>query len=50
MLSGYLGRSSTFDDAIGAFAISYGLQTVRDHAALLEALRSGRLPEAETGA
>ena len=45
VLSGYLGNGTAFDLGIGAFAASYARQTVRDHAALLEAIRSGRLPD-----
>jgi uncharacterized protein (DUF2252 family) len=44
VLSAYLGKSAAFDEAIGAFATAYGKQTERDHEALLEALKNGRLP------
>ncbi|CAN5906416.1 DUF2252 domain-containing protein [soil metagenome] len=44
MLSAYLGKSDTFDKAIAAFATAYAQQTERDHAALRDALASGRLP------
>lgn len=46
MLSAYLGTGSAFDQAIGAFALAYARQTERDHAALLEAIKQGRLPGA----
>jgi len=42
-ISGYLGKSDVFDQAIGEFALAYADQTVRDHAALREAVRAGRI-------
>jgi uncharacterized protein (DUF2252 family) len=47
-IAGYLGRGDAFDQAIGRFAVAYADQTERDHAALMAAVRSGRVP-AETG-
>jgi len=47
-IAGYLGRSATFDRAVIEFAEAYADQTERDHAALAEAVRTGRL-EAQTG-
>ena len=44
VLSAYLGRSTAFDEAIGAFATAYAKQTERDHEAMLKALKNGRLP------
>jgi uncharacterized protein (DUF2252 family) len=44
VLSAYLGQGATFDEAIGQFAMAYGRQTESDHAALLRALETGRLP------
>jgi uncharacterized protein (DUF2252 family) len=46
-LAGYLGRSSTFDDALAAFASTYADQNEQDHQALLAAITSGRLASAE---
>ncbi len=43
-IAGYLGSSETFDGAIAEFAEAYADQTERDHAALLDAIASGRLP------
>jgi uncharacterized protein (DUF2252 family) len=43
MLSGYLGRSDAFDQALGKFALDYADQTEKDHAALVRAVKSGRL-------
>lgn len=42
-ISGYLGGSDTFDLALAAFAQSYADETERDHAALVEAVRAGRI-------
>jgi uncharacterized protein (DUF2252 family) len=42
-ISGYLGKSDTFDRAIGEFALAYADQTVRDHAALVAAAKAGRI-------
>jgi uncharacterized protein (DUF2252 family) len=47
-IGGYLGKTSKFDDAIGDFAVTYADQTERDHAALLKAIRAGRVRAAET--
>lgn len=42
-ISGYLGKGDTFDEALGDFALAYADQTEKDHAALVEAVNSGRL-------
>jgi uncharacterized protein (DUF2252 family) len=42
-ISGYLGKSDAFDDALGRFALAYADQVQKDHAALVEAIRSGRV-------
>lgn len=47
-IAGYLGSGTTFDDAIVKFANAYADQTERDHAALVAAVKSGRI-EAVTG-
>jgi uncharacterized protein (DUF2252 family) len=44
VLSAYLGKSAAFDEAIGTFSAAYARQTEKDHEALLQALKSGRLP------
>lgn len=46
ILSAYLGKSTTFDDAIGAFALAYARQTELDHARLVDAIEAGQLPAA----
>ena len=43
MLSGYLGNADNFDQAIADFAVAYADQTERDHAALADAVRSGKV-------
>jgi uncharacterized protein (DUF2252 family) len=47
VLAGYLGRSDAFDQAVAAFAEAYADVNERDHAALAEAVATGRV-EAET--
>jgi uncharacterized protein (DUF2252 family) len=42
-ISGYLGKSDAFDHALAAFADAYADQTEQDHAALVKAVRSGRI-------
>ena len=42
-IAGYLGKSDTFDEAIEKFAVAYAGQTEHDHAALLKAIRAGRI-------
>jgi len=42
-ISGYLGKSDAFDRALGEFSLAYADQTVRDHAALVAAVKAGRL-------
>jgi uncharacterized protein (DUF2252 family) len=42
-ISGYLGNSGQFDDAIGAFSLAYADQAERDHAALKAAVRKGKV-------
>ena len=43
MISGYLGSSDTFDDAICEFAVEYADQTQRDHRAFVRAVREARI-------
>jgi len=52
LISGYLGKSDAFDQAIGKFALAYADQNGKDHAALVAAVKAGRvkaLVEEETG-
>jgi uncharacterized protein (DUF2252 family) len=43
VIAGYLGTSDTFDQAIANFCAAYADQSERDHAALVKAVRAGRL-------
>jgi Uncharacterized protein conserved in bacteria (DUF2252) len=43
-IAGYIGTGAAFPQAIATFAEAYADQTERDHAALLEAVRVGRVP------
>jgi len=47
VLAAYLGKNTTFDEAIGAFAYAYAKQTETDHATLQRAIADGRLPTAD---
>jgi len=42
-IAGYIGSRDTFDQAIVEFAEAYADQTERDHGALADAIRSGRI-------
>ena len=42
-IAGYLGKSGKFDFAIAKFATAYADQTERDHAALVTAVKEGRV-------
>ncbi len=43
IIAGYLGTNDKFDVALEKFAVRYADQADRDHAALLKAIRAGRL-------
>ena len=43
MLSGYMGKSDAFDQAIAAFSMAYADQNESDHAALDRAVREGKV-------
>lgn len=42
-ISGYLGKGDQFDQVMGKFALAYADQTVKDYAALVEAVKTGRV-------
>jgi len=42
-IASYLGKGDTFDRAIGEFSVAYADQNERDHAALLQAVKDGRI-------
>ena len=43
MISGYLGKSDRFEEAIGDFAEAYANQNERDHAALAASVNAGQV-------
>jgi uncharacterized protein (DUF2252 family) len=43
VLTGYMGNSTAFEDALADFSVAYADQNERDHAALLAAIRAGRI-------
>jgi len=43
LISGYLGKTDTFDRALAAFAVAYADQVERDHESLTKAVREGKL-------
>lgn len=48
VLAGIMGKGTAFENAMSEFGLVYADQNERDHAALLEAIGSGRI-EARTG-
>lgn len=42
-ISGYLGKSDKFDNAIAKFSLAYADQSEKDHECLLKAVRAGKL-------
>ncbi|MFE9678317.1 DUF2252 domain-containing protein [Streptomyces sp. NPDC006259] len=46
-IAAYLGRGEAFDRALATFAEAYADQNERDHQALVDAVRAGRLPAEE---
>ena len=47
LISGYLGKADTFDQAIASFAVTYADQVERDYESFATAVRNGKL-EART--
>jgi uncharacterized protein (DUF2252 family) len=43
VLTGYMGKSSAFEDALADFSAAYADQNERDHAALVAAVRNGKI-------
>lgn len=43
LISGYLGKSDTFDRAIGRFALAYAEQNAKDYEGLVAAVNKGRV-------
>jgi len=48
VIAGYLGNGPPFDEAMGHFALAYARQNEADYAALLRAIKRGRV-QAEIG-
>jgi uncharacterized protein (DUF2252 family) len=48
LISGYLGKSDAFDQAVTDFAVAYAYQVEQDHRMLVEAIQSGQI-EAKPG-
>lgn len=44
VIAGYLGETNTFDLALSDFAVCYAGQVEKDHALLMAAAKSGRIP------
>jgi len=44
VIAGYLGTGPSFDKAMVMFALNYAKQNEADHAALLRAIKNGRIP------
>jgi uncharacterized protein (DUF2252 family) len=49
-LTGYMGKTDTFDEAIADFAVAYADQSERDHDMLKNAVRAGKLEVATEAA
>jgi hypothetical protein len=43
LISGYLGRNDALDEALASFSVAYADQAEKDHAALVRAIRAGKL-------
>jgi uncharacterized protein (DUF2252 family) len=43
-ISGYIGKGDVFGTALGRFATTYADQNARDHEALIQAVKDGRVP------
>ena len=43
VLTGYMGKSTAFEDAMAEFGVAYAQQNESDHACLMDAIRSGRI-------
>lgn len=43
LISGYLGKTEEFDQAVGEFAMAYADQNEKDHAALVGAVKAGQI-------
>jgi hypothetical protein len=46
LIAGYCGNSEVLDEALATWAEAYGDQTETDHAALVKAIKNGRVKAA----
>jgi hypothetical protein len=49
VIAGYCGKSTALDVAFADWAEGYADQTVKDHAQLVKAIKSGRIEAADEG-
>jgi hypothetical protein len=49
VIAGYCGTSTVLDEALADWAEAYGEQTLEDHAALVRAIKSGRVEAVHEG-
>ena len=49
MIAGYMGTGSTFDEAVGEFAVEYADQNRADYRLFIKAIREGRIPAINEG-
>jgi uncharacterized protein (DUF2252 family) len=49
VIAGYCGTSTVLDEALADWAEAYGEQTLKDHAALVRAIKSGRVEAQQEG-
>lgn len=50
IISGYLGKNDSFDEAVASFSMSYADQNEKDHAAFKRAIRIGQIKATKEGA
>ena len=43
VLASYMGKTNAFEDTVTEFSLAYADQNERDHAALIAAVRAGRI-------
>lgn len=43
VLTGYMGKSTAFEDALAEFSVAYARQNESDHARLMQAIRAGKI-------
>jgi hypothetical protein len=49
VLKGYMGSSEEFEEAITKFSVAYSEQNTKDHEALLDAIRKGKIEARKEG-